>query len=101
MTTTDSEEAARSIAKAMLAEGLAACAQIFPIQSLYVWKGEMREDKEFALHMKIRSSDYAAAEALVLSLHRYDTPEVLRVEVADGAPAYLEWVEESTRRTQK
>lgn len=98
MTTIDSEAAAGRLAKAMLDARLAACVQIFPIQSHYIWQGEMREDAEFMLHMKIRASDYAAAQALVLQLHRYDTPEILRIDVADGAPAYLDWVAANTRR---
>jgi periplasmic divalent cation tolerance protein len=98
MTTIDSDEAASRIAKAMLGARLAACVQIFPIRSHYVWQGELREDTEYALHLKIRSCDYAAAEALILQLHSYDTPEILRFDVAEGAPGYLDWVERSTRR---
>ena len=41
--------------RAALAAKLAACVQIHPVRSHYVWKGEMREEPEFLLHMKARA----------------------------------------------
>ena len=64
LTTAASEAKAREIAKAALEARLAACAQLFPIQSLYVWKDELREDAEIALHLKIRAEDFPGAASL-------------------------------------
>ncbi len=98
VTTIDSGEKAREIAKAALAARLAACVQIFPIQSHYEWKGELREDAEIMIQMKIRTRDYAELAALVRRLHSYDLPEILRLEIAEGDAAYLDWIAETTRR---
>lgn len=98
VTTIDSDEKAREIAKAALAARLAACVQIFPIQSHYEWKGEMREDAEIMIQMKIRTRDYAELAALVRRLHSYDVPEILRFDIAEGDAAYLDWIAETTRR---
>lgn len=97
VTTIDSDEKARAMAHAALAEKLVACVQITPISSLYVWKGERCEEPEFRIEMKHRTEDYAALAALVRRLHSYETPEILRIDAADAEPAYLAWLRESTR----
>lgn len=98
VTTIDSQEKARALAQAALAQKLAACVQITPISSLFVWKGESCEEAEFRLEMKHRTQDYAELVALVRRLHSYETPEMIRIDVADVEPAYAAWLRESTRR---
>lgn len=98
VTTIDSDEGARALARAAIEARLAACVQIFPIRSHYVWQGETREEPEFQLQMKLRADDYASLAALVRRLHSYETPEIVRIDLADGDPAYLDWIAQSTRR---
>jgi len=98
VTTVDDEEEARALAHAALSAKLAACVQIHPIRSLYVWKDELREEPEFLVHMKARGDDYPALADLVRRLHSYETPEILRVDVADADRDYLAWAMEATRR---
>ncbi len=98
VTTVASEAKAREIAKAALEARLAACAQLFPIQSLYVWKDELREDAEIALHLKIRAEDFPAVQALIRRLHDYETPEILRIDIAEGDGAYLDWMAACLRK---
>ncbi|WP_363351093.1 divalent-cation tolerance protein CutA [Methylocystis echinoides] len=98
VTTVDSAENARALARAVLDARLAACVQITSASSHYVWKDEVCETQELLLQMKHRADDYAALAALVRRLHCYETPEILRVDVAEADPAYAAWVMESTRR---
>jgi len=98
VTTVASEAKARQIARAALEARLAACAQLLPIQSLYVWKGELREHAELALHLKIRAEDFPAVQALIRRLHDYETPEILRIDIAGGDGAYLDWMAACLRR---
>lgn len=98
VTTIDDEEKARELARAALSAKLAACVQIHPIRSHYVWKDEMREEPEFLLHMKARAEDYPALANLVRRLHSYETPEILRVDVGEADHDYLAWAMEATRR---
>jgi periplasmic divalent cation tolerance protein len=98
VTTVDDEEQAGALARAALSARLAACVQIHPIRSCYVWNGEMREQPEFLLHMKARREDYCALAELIRRLHSYETPEILRVDVAEADPDYLAWAIEATRR---
>ncbi|HYA80873.1 MAG TPA: divalent-cation tolerance protein CutA [Methylocystis sp.] len=98
MTTTASVAKARELASAALEARLAACVQCFPIESRYVWRGEVREEAEIALHFKIVTDDYAALCALLRSRHDYETPEILRVDIADGDRDYLIWLAQSTEK---
>jgi periplasmic divalent cation tolerance protein len=97
LTTIDDEAKAREIAKAALSSRLAACVQIFPVVSHYFWQETMREEKEYSLQMKIRARDYDALSALIRSLHTYEVPEMLLLEIAAGDAAYLDWIEKSAR----
>jgi periplasmic divalent cation tolerance protein len=98
LTTAATEAKAREIAKAALEARLAACAQLFPIQSLYVWKDELREDAEIALHLKIRAEDFPALQALIRRLHDYETPEILKIDIAGGDESYLDWMAACLRK---
>lgn len=99
VTTIDDHDKARTLARAVLAEKLAACVQIAPIESFYVWEGEVREEAEFRLEIKHRAEDYAALADLVRRLHPYQTPEILRVDVAEVDADYADWLTKSTVRT--
>ena len=97
-TTTDSYEAARAMARALLSARLAACVQIAPIRSHYVWKEEMREEEEYLLQIKARTEDYEAIASAIRAAHSYETPEILRVDIDAGDQSYLDWIATSTER---
>lgn len=98
VTTIDSDEKARELARAALESKLAACVQIHAVRSHYIWKDEMREEPELLLQMKARAEDWAALADLVRSLHSYDTPEILRIDVVAADGDYLAWALAATRR---
>ncbi|MGA2804889.1 MAG: divalent-cation tolerance protein CutA [Acidimicrobiales bacterium] len=96
LTTVKSREDARQIAEKLLSERLAACVQMLPIDSLYTWKGEMTAESEVLLLVKTRREQYAEIEKAIVSVHNYETPEILLLPVAKGLPAYLSWIDEVT-----
>ena len=90
------EEAAARVVRALVAERLAACGSLLPAErSLYRWKGEVADEREVVVLLKARRQGWPALEARLRELHTYETPECVAVEVAEGAPAYLAWLEES------
>jgi periplasmic divalent cation tolerance protein len=96
-TTVDSEEAAERVAGAVLDRRLAACVQSHAIVSRYVWRGERRRDPEILLQMKIKGEDWEDCAAAIREVHPYDTPEIVRVDIADADPRYAAWIGETTR----
>ncbi|MGE3247945.1 MAG: divalent-cation tolerance protein CutA [Beijerinckiaceae bacterium] len=98
ITTTADEASARAMAASLLQQKLAACVQIFPVESHYVWDGTVQQDKEFALHIKTRTPLYAELEKAILAIHSYETPEIICLPVTEGHSAYLEWIGKITAR---
>ena len=94
-----SPETAADIARTLVEERLAACANVVgPIRSIYRWQGAVEDASEHLLLLKARASDVGALEARVRALHSYDVPEVLALPVRGGSAAYLAWLAESTDR---
>lgn len=91
-------DASRKISRRVIEERLAACANIFPIHSIYRWKGEAVEEEEHAILLKIRSEDFEALRNAVLEIHPYEVPCVVRYEISEGHQPYLDWIGESTQR---
>ncbi len=91
-TTTETKEEARTIARAAVEAGLAACVHMEEITSLYMWDGKVNEGVEVRLTMKTAAEAYPALEALIQRLHSYDLPAVYAFEVVKGSAAYMEWV---------
>jgi len=90
-------ERAASLARALVDEGLAACVNIVPgVQSIYQWEGKLQEDEEVLCLIKTRPAVFDRARARILALHPYEVPEILAFAVADGSPAYLDWLTKST-----
>ena len=96
MTTTDSPEAARELARSAVEARLAACAQISgPIESVYRWEGKIEQAQEWVVTFKARALAYQMLEAHIKKHHSYDVPEIIATPITEGNPAYLSWVEEN------
>ena len=83
------------IANALVKEGLAACVNIIPaIQSVYLWDGEVCDETEATLLIKVAAERVSALRTRILALHPYDVPEVLVLPVDTDLShgPYVEWV---------
>jgi periplasmic divalent cation tolerance protein len=91
--TAPNEENAALIARTLVEEGLIVCANLLPnVRSIYKWEGSIADEREVMMVLKAPAEKYAAVQARVLALHPYTVPEVLRLEVPEGSPAYVQWV---------
>ncbi|MGI9033580.1 MAG: divalent-cation tolerance protein CutA [Acidimicrobiales bacterium] len=89
-----SEEADR-LAAALLEPRLAACVQIVgPVRSRYWWDGELETATEWLCVAKTTADRVEAAEAALVAIHCYDTPEILVVAAA-GSSRYLDWIDDT------
>ena len=96
-TTVNSQDAADRIIACVLDAKLAACVQVMPVASHYVWQGERRNEPELLLQMKIKTADWDALCEAIRASHPYDTPEILRTPVEAGDARYLKWIDDVTR----
>jgi periplasmic divalent cation tolerance protein len=97
LTTTDNEEHAERIVDAVLQAKLAACLQLMPIRSCYVWEGKVARDDEMLILIKAKSADYDDLAACIRAAHTYDVPEIVRLDIAAGEKSYLDWIAAVTR----
>lgn len=97
LTSCDDRAIAKSIARTLVENRLAACVQITPIESVYTWAGKIEEAPEFLLVCKIKKSDYADVAAEIRALHSYETPEIVQLAIEAGSVDYLAWIDAVTR----
>ena len=89
---------ARELADRLVQEQLCACVSLLPqVTSIYRWDGKVEQAAETLLMIKTMRHRVAALRQRVLELHPYAVPEFLVLDVADGLPAYLQWVAASTQ----
>lgn len=96
-TTAPAGPQAEHIARALVDERLAACVNVTStLTSIYRWHGGVEREHECQLVIKTTRGRVAALEARLKALHPYELPEFLVVAVAEGSPAYLDWVRDET-----
>ena len=91
--TVGSSDEGRSLAHALVEEGLAACVNRIPgIRSIYRWEGKIEESEEELLLIKTRAEIFPNLEKRIRELHSYSVPEIIAVPVVSGNEAYLSWL---------
>jgi periplasmic divalent cation tolerance protein len=91
----DEAEALR-IARVLVEERLAACANIHPsIRSVYRWEGKVEQADEAAALFKTTCEAAERLIARIAELHSYEVPAAVVWPIADGLGPYLEWVADS------
>ena len=94
------EATARIICAALVAEGLAACANILPpVTSIYRWQGELKEEGETLAILKLHAEGFVDLEKRLTALHPYEVPEIVAIPVAAVNPGYLAWVRDGQRKS--
>ena len=94
---TAGEREARGIAQALVMQHLAACVNIMPVESMYLWKGKLCEDREHLLIIKTVTSNADSVMHEIRNLHSYELPEMIVLPVSGGYHPYLQWLAEETR----
>jgi periplasmic divalent cation tolerance protein len=92
VTCADEAEAER-IARALVEEDLAACANLLPgMRSVYRWQGRLEQARETVLIAKTLAARFPAVEARVRALHRSTLPCIVALPVVAGSADYLAWI---------
>jgi periplasmic divalent cation tolerance protein len=90
-------ESAARIADALVEERLAACVNALPgLRSTFRWEGPVQHEDEMLLVIKTVRARFEELRERILSLHPYELPEVIAVEVAAGHAPYLDWIASGT-----
>ncbi len=99
LTTVDSEEDAARIARHLVETRAAACVSIVsPVRSIYSWKGELQDEKEWLLIVKSVQPAEKLRDAL-RAVHPYEVAEFLAFPAIFADEAYARWVAEGSGGT--
>ena len=92
-TTLPSEKEALALARGMVENRLAACAQVDgPIQSTFRWKGVVDNAEEWRLVVKFPRDKGRELEQWLSENHPYDEPQWIAVEADQVSALYAKWV---------
>jgi len=87
------EEKAAEIARTLVSEGHAACANLVPaVRSIYRWQGQICDERETLAVIKTTRERFEALRERLVALHPYEVPEVIAMPVEAGHAPYLDWV---------
>lgn len=94
LTTVSSEADAEQLATALVKDQLAACVAIAPIRSIYRWQNKLCKDTEWQLAIKTRQDAFTPLAKRIQELHSYELPEIIALPIVEGAPEYLNWIDQ-------
>lgn len=83
---------AERVGEGLVKNKLAACVNIFPIDSIYWWKEKIIKDKEFAAIVKTKKENFKKVEKFILKHHSYTTPCIIEIPLGKITPKYLKWL---------
>jgi periplasmic divalent cation tolerance protein len=92
VTTVARRKDARALARALVEAGLAACAQISRIESIYTWKDAIEHGREYRVLFKTVDERYAAVESAIRDMHPYELPAIHSFAFEHVLPAYADWI---------
>lgn len=92
-----SEEEAGRIARILVEERLAACANILgSCRSIYRWEGRIEDGEEVAALFKTAADKAEALIGRLSELHSYELPAAAVWPIAASTPGYAKWVLDET-----
>jgi len=91
---------ADKIARHLIKNRLAACVNIIDkIDSVFRWEGKVDRAREALLVIKSKKSKLTNIIKLVKSMHSYEVPEIIALPLIGGYKPYLNWLDESVRKS--
>lgn len=83
---------AEKISLHLLRKRLIACANIFPIQSMYRWNKKIVNDKEIVIIAKTNDKNFKKLESEVKRIHSYRIPCISRIS-SSANKEYEAWAD--------
>lgn len=89
--TNPSKKEARRIAIHLLKKKLIACANIFPMDSAYWWKGRVEKGKEYVAIFKTKKENWGKVKDEIKKIHPYTVPCITKINV-EANKEYEDWL---------
>jgi len=95
--TCPNKEEAKKIGLFLIKKRLAACCNIFPIESIYWWQNKIVKDKEAVLIVKTLKKNFKKIEKEVKKLHSYTTPFIAEISISRVSQDIVKWLEKEIK----
>ena len=96
LTTLGTRADADALARTLVERGLAACAQISEISSVYRWQGQLHHEPEWRVVFKTVPERYPQIEAAIRERHPYELPAILAIATTEAFEPFARWVAENS-----
>ncbi len=94
--TAPDRKTARNIARVVVERRLAACANLWPIESTYWWRGNREASAEYVVVFKTRRALVRKLIAAVQAAHPDEIPCIVTYPMGPALPEYLAWIDAET-----
>ena len=94
--TNPNKTVAKKVAMHLLTKRLAACANIFPIESSYWEKGKIESTGEVVLIVKTRKENFNKVKSEIKKIHPYSIPCVVKIDV-EANKEYESWLKKEAK----
>ncbi|MFH1638362.1 MAG: divalent-cation tolerance protein CutA [Candidatus Woesearchaeota archaeon] len=91
------EKEANVVSEHLLNKKLIACANIFPIKSIYRWKGEIAAENEVVVVAKSIEGKFNEIKKEVKKVHSYKVPCIIKIN-AEANEEYENWVGKEVKK---
>ena len=76
MVTCKDKAEAKHIGELLLEKKLVACVNVFPVSSMFLWKGKVERNEEYMISCKTVSEKLAEVQKEIKKSHSYDLPVI-------------------------
>ncbi len=96
--TISSQDDAKRIAHEIVKNRMAACVNIISgLTSVYEWNREICAEGECLMIIKTRKKLFDELKKEIVSMHPYEIPEIVSIDISDGLDLYLDWMGKNTK----
>lgn len=93
--TSPDKKTAEKISLHLLKKKLIACANFFPSESFYWWKGKVKKEKEVILITKTTGGNFEKIKREVEEIHPYSVPCIVKIPVSSNKKFFF-WLKQTT-----
>lgn len=87
---------AKKVAEHLLKKRLIGCANFWPVNSVYSWKGKIANEKEVVALVKSTPANWNRIKIEVKKIHPYSVPCVIKLP-AEANAEFAQWVNKEVR----
>ena len=73
-------EDAKKMCRALINCKLIACANLYPIESLYEWEGKVIDEKEIVSILKTNLKNWDSLKSKIEEIHPYEIPCIAKID---------------------